>query len=332
MSKIKIVQIGMGPLGLKIAEFIAQRPGLKTVAAVDTGPEIIGKSLRSFSSSLNADIIITGDLDKALETRPDVAVLATVSDIKRITGQIKSIVREGIPVVSTCEELSFPFDTAPGLAAEIDAAARENGVAVVGTGVNPGFLMDALPAFMTSVCQHVERIKVKRYQDASSRRIPFQDKIGAGLSPEGFEAARKKGTLRHVGLTESVHFIAGRLGWKLERTEDIISPVFATADISLPSRTIKKGDAAGVRQVGRGFMNGQARVELVFQAAVGEPESYDEIEVIGTPGFVSRIGGGVNGDTATCAITVNAINSVIHALPGLRTMADIPMTSYSEYR
>lgn len=331
MSKIKIVQIGMGPLGIKIAEFIAQRPGLRTVAAVDTDPGIIGKPLRSFSSSLDEDVIVTGDLKKALEARPDVAVLTTVSDMPRITGQITSIVKEGIPVVSTCEELSFPFDTAPGLAAEIDAAARENGVAVIGTGVNPGFLMDALPAFLTSVCQHVERIKVNRYQDASHRRVPFQDKIGAGLSAEDFETARKKGILRHVGLTESMHFMAGRMGWKLERTEDIISPVFATGDISLPSRTVKKGYAAGVRQVGRGFMNGQPRIELVFQAAVGEPRPYDEIEVIGMPGFVSRIEGGVNGDTATCAITVNAINSVIRALPGLRTMADIPMTSYSEY-
>ncbi|UGU15174.1 hypothetical protein LS482_15995 [Sinomicrobium kalidii] len=332
MNDIKIVQVGMGPLGIKIAEFIAGRPGLRTVAAIDTAADKKGKSLKEFSPYLNGNIEISGDLKQALSTAPDVAVLTTVSDMKRITKQVVEIVKRGIPVVSTCEELSFPYETAPELAVEIDTAARANNVAVVGTGVNPGFLMDALPVFLTSVCRQVESIKVNRYQDASFRRIPFQDKIGAGLSPDDFEMAKNKGILRHVGLTESIHFIAGKMGWKLERTEDVISPVFATKDIFRPSRTIKKGYAAGVRQVGRGFINGQAKVELVFQAAIGEPESYDEVEVTGIPGFKSRIEGGINGDTATCAITVNAISSVIRAQPGLRTMADIPMTSYFEYR
>lgn len=329
MKEINILQIGLGPLGIKIGQFIEERKGLKTVAAVDKNPAIAGQDLGELCGSKPNGIVIKANLEDALrDTRPDIAVLTTVSDMDRIASQIEEIVKHGIPVVSTCEELSFPWQTSPALAQKIQQAAAANNVAVLGTGVNPGYLMDALPVFLTAVCQDVSAVVVNRFQNAQFRRIPFQKKIGAGLTPEEFEMKKSDGSLRHVGLTESIHLIAHRMGWQLDKTEDIITPVIADKVIETPAITIDKGNATGVRQEGNGYVNGDIKIRLTFQATVGEPESYDEVIIHGTPHIHSKITGGVNGDIATCAITLNAIPQVLRSTPGLKTMVDIPPVSY----
>jgi len=325
---LKIMQIGLGPLGLKVAAFIAERQGLTTIAAVDKNPELIGKSLGTLAG-IDSDVLVVSSVSEALKSgKPDVAILTTVSDMARITPQIEEVLVHGIPMVSTCEELSYPWDTAPDLAKRIDEKAKQAGVAVLGTGVNPGFLMDTLPITLTAVCQNVTSVKVNRFQNARFRRIPFQKKIGAGLSPEEFEQRKQDGSLRHVGLTESMQMIAHRMGWKLDKTEDIISPVIAKEEIKTEAMTIPAGYATGVRQVGNGYQNGELKIELVFQATVGEPESYDEVIIKGNPDIRSRIDGGVNGDVATCAITLNTIPQVLRSKAGLMTMVDIPPVSF----
>jgi 4-hydroxy-tetrahydrodipicolinate reductase len=207
-------------------------------------------------------------------------------------------------------------------------AAKKNQVAVLGTGVNPGFLMDSLPTFLTAVCQDVQRITVHRIQNAAFRRIPFQKKIGAGLTLEQFENKKKEGTLRHVGLTESVQLIASRMGWQLSKTEDILVPVIADREIITDTMKIPVGYAAGVQQIGKGYVGDEDKIILVFRAAVGEPDPQDSIEIKGTPTIKSIIEGGVHGDVATCAITINALKQIILSQPGLRTMADISLVSF----
>jgi len=326
---IKVLQIGMGPLGIKIAQFIAERPGIETVAAIDLAPSLQGKTLDNLAADLSNQVAIQADLAGAVEQcQPDVAVVTTVSDMQRISPLLLQVIELGLPIVSTCEELSYPWSEAPEWSAKIDTAAKAKGVAVLGTGVNPGFLMDSLPTFLTSICQKVEKIEIRRYQNASVRRIPFQQKIGAGLDLEAFEAKRKTGTLRHVGLTESIQFIAAQMAWKLDQTEDILSPVVAKAALVTPDMKVPAGNATGVRQIGRGLVDGIEKIRLEFQAAVDEAESYDEVIITGTPNVHSRIAGGVHGDVATCAITVNACKRILSAQAGLRTMADVGITSF----
>ena len=326
---MNILQIGLGPLGLKIANFIAERPGLTTSAAVDKNPNLIGKDLGELAGGKPSGVAVTGSVSAAVvKNKPDVAVLTTVSDMVSITPQIEEILAHGIPVVSTCEELSFPWEAAPELAKRIDAVAKAAGVAVLGTGVNPGFLMDALPTFLTAVCQDVKAVTVKRYQNAQFRRIPFQKKIGAGLTLKQFEHKKQDGSLRHVGLTQSMQLIAWRMGWKLDKTEDIISPVVAKKEIMTDAMTVPAGYATGVRQIGNGYVNGVVKIKLEFQASIGEPESYDEVIIDGTPRIQSKIAGGVNGDVATCAITLNAIPQVLRSTPGLKTMMDVAPVSF----
>ncbi len=330
MKEIRILQVGLGPLGIKTAQFIAQRKGLVTVAAVDKNPDIVGKDLGQFTgvSAFNGIKIFSDAAEAVRLSKPDVAVITTVSDMARITPQVMEIIELGLPIVSTCEELSFPWDESPELAAKVDEAAKVKGVAVLGTGVNPGYLMDSLPTFLTAVCQDVKTVNVNRYQNAQFRRIPFQKKIGAGLTLAEFDKKKADGSLRHVGLTESIQLIANRMGWKLDKTEDIISPVIAQNKVVTDAMTIPAGNATGVRQVGNGYVNGEVKIKLVFQATVGEPESYDEVVIDGTPNIHSKIAGGVNGDVATCAITLNAIPQVLRSTAGLKTMVDIAPVSF----
>jgi len=255
-------------------------------------------------------------------------MLCTPSSLRAAAPQVEELVEAGLHVVSTCEELSYPWLPHPELAARLDWQAKTRGVAVLATGVNPGFVMDLLPLVLSGVCESVESVFVSRIQDAAIRRVPFQQKIGAGLCLDEFDRKRQAGTLRHVGLTESMHMIATRLGWRLERTEEVLTPVVADREIKSGYVPIRPGTAAGVQQVGKGYCDGRAAITLVFRAAVGEPEPCDSVEIRGVPGFRAVIPGGIHGDTATCAIAVNALRSVFEAAPGLHTMADVAPVSY----
>jgi len=329
MKLMKVVQIGMGPLGRKITKFISQRENIEVIGAVDIAQDVAGKDLGEHCGLNRMNITIQDSVHATLNRlKPDAVILTTVSSLEKITPQIEEIVSFGVPVVSTCEELSFPWKTSIDLSKRIDDVALKNGVAVLGTGVNPGFLMDSFPVFLTAVCQNVEAVKVSRIQNAAIRRIPFQKKIGAGLTLKEFEVKKNSGTLRHVGLTESVQLIANNLGWKLTKTEDIITPVVAEKEIVTDTMTVPAGCTAGVQQVGRGYVGGDEKITLLFRAAVGEPSPRDTIEIKGNPNITSTIDGGLNGDVATCAITINAINKIVSAQPGLRTMLDIPVVSF----
>lgn len=330
MKNIKLIQVGLGPIGRKVVNYVIERTALEFVAAVDPDTQIVGKDLgRVCGLEKTLGITVSPDFPSAVEnTKPDVAILTTVSGFEDIFPQAEQIIKSGISIVSTCEEMSFPWLNHPDLAKQLDQLAKEHQVSVLGTGVNPGFLMDYLPIVLTSLCRDVKTIKVSRIQDASFRRIPFQQKIGAGLTLEQFEEKKQSLKLRHVGLTESLHMIADSMGWNLDKTEDILTPVIAEEQITSGYQNIEPGMAAGVQQIGRGYVDGRELITLEFRASVGEKNPADTVEIKGTPDITSIIPGGVNGDIATCAITVNAVKSVINAAPGLRTMTDIPVPAF----
>jgi 4-hydroxy-tetrahydrodipicolinate reductase len=185
--------------------------------------------------------------------------------------------------------------------------------------------MDVWPLFMTGVCQQVKRVKAVRVQDASPRRGPFQKKIGAGRTLEEFKKLVATGILKHVGLPESIAMIASGLGWKLDEITESIEPIVAKIQVKTDFVTVEPGQAAGVRQVGRGTRAGEELVTLEFEASVGAPESYDAVYITGTPNLEVIIKGGTHGDIATAAIVVNSVHRVIDAPPGLVTMKDLPM-------
>jgi len=201
-------------------------------------------------------------------------------------------------------------------------------VAVLGTGVNPGFVMDALPIALTAACERVDSIEVQRVQDARMRRLPFQQKIGAGLTREQFQRGAENGTLRHVGFTESIQMIADAMGWTLERVTDEVTPKIASQTVESELLAVDPGYVCGIVQDGVGYVNGERRIRLHLEAYLGASESFDAILIEGLPRIYSRIHGGVHGDIATASMVVNSIPAVLDAAPGFRTMRDLRLPSF----
>jgi hypothetical protein len=329
-ERTRIVQVGLGALGRMLTPYLIERPALEIVGAVDLDPSLIGRDLGDVAAlGRKLGVSVRGDLSEPFADGPvHAALLTTVSDLAAAKPQIEALIAHRTNVISSCEELSFPWQTAPEASAEIDRLACEAGVSVLGTGVNPGFLMDILPTALTAVCRDVRHITVRRYQDARPRRLPFQQKIGAGLTVEKFEKKKASGVLRHVGLTESMHLIASRLGWIVDRTEDIIEPIIAEQAVSSDHITVQPGQAAGVHQLGLAYVGNEERIRLDVRASLGEPDPQDTVIFAGVPELRLTVPGGINGDIATCAMLTNAIPTVIAAPSGLRTMADIPPPSW----
>lgn len=328
---ISVVQFGVGPLGRNVLSNLHERQGICVAGVVDLNPELTGYDTGKLAGGPDSGVAVSGSLEEVMQqngTRPQVAVLTTVSSVGRLVDQVRMTAEAGMHIVSTCEELLYPWNQHPDEAREIDRICRDYGVACLGTGVNPGFLMDFLPVVFTSTSRRVERITVERVQDASTRRIPFQQKIGAGLSLEEFERKKKEGTLRHVGLPESVDLIAAAMGWKLDDNRETLEPVPSPHGTDAGYMPIGSGMPAGVEQVGSGFVNGKEVIRLVFRAAVGEPRSYDRIFIEGEPEVQTEIKGGLHGDIATSAITVNAVSTIVKCLPGLKTMLDVPVPAW----
>jgi hypothetical protein len=326
---IKTVHIGIGPIGQKMVGYAVERGCFNITGAVDPDPDKAGKELGELCGINPLGITVSSNLEEAIRGKqPEVAIVTTVSSVVAFESQIAELAKVKLHIVSTCEELFYPWNTQPELSKRIDKICRENGIVCIGTGVNLGYLMDFLPTILTAPCQNVKKVEVWRVQDASVRRIPFQQKIGAGLTLEEFEVKSKSMTLRHVGLPESVDFIANRLGWKLDRNVETLEPVIAEKDIDTGYKPISKGMVCGVHQVGRGFVGDKEVIILNFRATVDEPDSYEKVHIDGEPVIKSEISGGVNGDIATCAITLNAVRSVLAASPGLKTMGDIPPVAF----
>ena len=327
---IRVLHVGLGPIGAAVVRQVASRSGLKIAGAVDVDPAKAGRDLGDVVDlGRRLRVPVMADLRAALKaTAPDVVALCTSSSFRAIVPQIETILQARRPIVSTTEELAYPFYTQKRLAGQVDALARRAKVAVLGTGVNPGFVMDTLPITLTGVCEHVDRISIARVQDARIRRLPFQQKIGSGLTPAQFKERVRQGTVRHVGLTESIAMIADALGWKLQRITDEIAPRIADARVSSEFLTVEPGQVSGIIQDGTGYRDGERVIRLHMEAYLGAPESYDSVEVEGTPRLSMKIAGGVHGDIATASIVVNSFPAVIRAMPGLHTMRTLPVPAW----
>lgn len=327
---IRTLHIGLGPIGNGVVKQVAARKGFRIVGAVDIDPAKAGRDLGEVAGlDRRLRVKVMADIAAAIKaTKPDVALLCTSSSLARVMPEIEAVLKARVPIVSTTEELSYPAGRNRRFAKRIDDLARRARVAVVGTGVNPGYAMDALPIVLTGICERVDRIRVERIQDASIRRLPFQQKIGAGLTPAQFQAKVDAGTVRHVGLTESVSMIADAMGWKLDSITDVIQPKIASTRVSSQFLTVEKGQVCGIVQDGVGYRKGEPLVTLHMEAYLGSPETYDAVHVEGVPAIHSKVSGGFHGDIATASIAVNSVPKVLSATPGLHTMRSLPIPSW----
>jgi len=302
---------------------------VQLVGAIDIDKTKVGKDVGQFlQNPRQIGVTISDQARNVLRNvAPDIVTHATSSYMQTVLPQIIEIVEQNASVLSTAEELSYPFVKHPDLAKEIDERAKEKKVVVLGTGVNPGFLLDTLAVALSGVCQTVNSIRAERVVDASGRRLPLQKKIGAGLSQEEFERKVGEGTIKHVGLPESVGLVALAMGWKLGEIQERITPVIAEKAVESDFVKVPAGAVAGVRQVAKGILGGQELVVLDLRMYIGAQNPHDSILIDGVPPVDMTIRGGVQGDRATPAIIVNALPKIDRLGPGLRTMLDLPPIS-----
>ena len=320
---------GLGPIGAAVARQVATRKGFQIVGAVDIDPAKAGRDLGEvIGHGKKLRVRVSSDAVATIKAgKPDVAVLCTSSSLKKVMPQIETVLSKKVAIVSTTEELSYPVGKNKALAKKIDALAKKAKVAVLGTGVNPGFAMDALPITLTGICERVDSIRVDRVQDARVRRLPFQQKIGSGLTKEQFTQKVADTSVRHVGLAESVTMIADAMGWKLDKVTDEIHPKVSETGVASDLIAVAPGLVCGLIQDGIGWSKGKALITLHMEAYLGAPESFDAVTIEGHPRITQKIAGGLHGDVATASITVNSIPKILRVTPGLRTMADMPIPS-----
>jgi 2,4-diaminopentanoate dehydrogenase len=326
-KKIRVVQFGVGPIGASILRLMREKHSLEIVGAVDKDPAKAGRDIGEVAGAREAPWGITVSPSPAtvLAKPVDVVVHTTSSYLPNVMDELLECISAGSCVVSTCEELAYPFRKHPELSARLDAAAKEEGVAIVGTGVNPGFVMDKLLLVLSAASQRIDFAKATRTVDASERRLPLQKKIGAGMTPEEFRAHVAAGIIKHHGLPESVALVADGLGFALDEITETIEPVIATETVKTEFLEVSPGQVAGVHQIARGIWEGEDKIFMELQMYVGAKQPADTVEVRGEPNLTMTIPGGTHGDIATASVAVNAIPAILAAPAGLRTVGDLAL-------
>jgi hypothetical protein len=325
---IDVVCFGLGPIGARIARRVLSRPELRLAGAVDIDRQKVGKDLAHAVGLEGATgLPVVARIDElGARARGAVAVHATVSSLQAAAPQIEELAGAGYNVVSTCEELSWPYGE-PDIARRLDAAARAAGVSIIGTGINPGFLMDTLPLALSAVCLRVDAVRVARVVDTNQRRIPLQQKTGVGMTVAAFRERAAARSLGHVGLRQSAALLAAGLEWTIDTYSETLDPVIAQRDTRTGLGVVAAGDVIGQRQLAIATSSGREVIRYELEMSAGA-SPVDAIEIDGDPPLRQVIEGGVNGDTGTEAVVVNMIPVISAAPPGLLTMRELyPLTA-----
>jgi 4-hydroxy-tetrahydrodipicolinate reductase len=326
-KKIRAVQYGVGPIGAAIVRLMREKSAIEIIGAIDSDPAKAGRDLGDFVEGADAPwgVPIVADAAEMLGESPDVVIHSTSSYLPSVMDQLMACLAAEASVVSTCEELSYPFRKHPELSAKLDAEAKERGVALIGTGINPGFVMDKLLVTLSAASQTIESARAIRIVDASKRRLPLQKKVGAAMSVEEFRAQVAAGAIKHHGLPESVAMVSDALGLGVDDISETIEPVVARERVKTQFLEVAPGQVAGVHQIARGYAGSHEKIYMELQMFVGASDPGDTVSVTGNPNLTMTIPGGTHGDIATASVVVNCIPQILDAPAGLRTSRDLPM-------
>lgn len=318
---IRVTVLGLGAIGRAVLTALLGKRAVRVVAVGD--PAFAGHDAGVLADVGPLGLPVEGSVSDALSTPTDVVVVLTTSGSAEMLPIVEAAAARQAHVVSTCEDLAFAAWATPDVAARIDAVACAGGITVLGTGVNPGFVMDRLPLVLAGACVSVKSVSVERVVDASKRRAPLRAKVGAGLTVDEFNAGVAAKALGHRGLPESCALLGKGLGLQFHEIRSRIAPVVATE--AAPRAGIAQGRVAGLRQSAEGIVGGRAVVSLTLEMSVDAPNPRDRIVIDGDPPLDMLLAGGTHGDRATVATVVNAIAAVRTATPGLRYVTDLPL-------
>ncbi len=331
---VRVAIWGLGAMGKGMAKMLMSKKGVEIVAVCDRRPERVGRELYEYMGVDRAGrpaVIINPNVEEVItEKCADVCLTATDSFTKSAFPRLKYVLEQKINVISTAEEMAYPAAQNPDLAEELNRIAKENGVTILGTGINPGLIMDLLVVILTGAMTDLESVKAERINSLSPFGKAVMVEQGVGISPEEFEEGVKNGTLAgHVGFTESIAMIADAVGWKLEKTEQQMAPIITDVDRKSPYGFAAKGNVAGVSMTGQGYVDGKLLIDMLHPQQI-EPEQVgidtgDYITLKGSPEINMRIKPETEGGLGTIAMCVNMIPQVINASAGLKTMLDLPV-------
>jgi 4-hydroxy-tetrahydrodipicolinate reductase len=324
-AQIRVAIVGLGAIGREVWKAVHARPGLMIVAVADPAAELVGKDAGELAGTGASGIAVVGSAEEAFAAPGgvDVALVLTASGVADVIPIVEAAAHRGVDIVSTCEDLAYADLATPELARKLDARARAGGITVLGTGVNPGFVMDRLPLTFAAACVRVDAVRVERVVDAAKRRAPLRAKVGADLTVEEFEAGVAARRLGHRGLPESCALVALGLGITLDEIKDTIAPVVTSA--ASPRAGVTPGRVAGLRQSAVGLRGGREVVRLDLEMSVAAPDPHDRIVIEGDPPLDVLVRGGTHGDRGTVGTTVSAIPAVVVASAGLKTILDLPL-------
>lgn len=324
---LRLIQFGLGPIGCACVTALLSDARFKLVGAIDVDPAKVGRDVGEVAGiGKKTGVIVTADTAKFIRrARADAVLHTTSSSLPAVAPQLETLIRARVNIVSSTEELSYPWRRHPALSKRLDKLAAKHGVRLLGTGVNPGFVMDALPVMLATATLGVTEIRLTRRVDAALRRGPLQRKVGCGMSVGDFNKRARAGLIGHVGLVESLLMTAHGLGWQLTRFTDTIKPVVATRAIHTNHVSAKKGEVCGIRQNAVGVATDGKRITLSLEMSLGAKDPRDEIVITGTPDLHIVIPGGTRGDQATVACLINAVPRLLGTTPGLKTLLDLPL-------
>lgn len=332
MKNIQIAIWGLGAMGAGMANMLHKKTGVDIAAVCDLHPDRVGKSVGEILDIDKwTDVIVENDIEKALAGKKiDLCLLATDSFTKGAYPKLKIIMEKGINVITTAEEMAYPKAQEPQLAQELDAIAKTNEVTVLGTGINPGMIMDLLVICLTGCMEEVMHVEAKRVNSLSPFGITVMEEQGVGITEDEFNKRVAQDKLAgHVGFSESINMIADAIGWKVDRFEQQMKPILTTVDRKSPYGFAAAGHLAGINMTGQGYIDGEVKIDMIHPQQI-EPEmegthTGDYITLKGSPPVNMAITPEVDGGIGTIAMCVNMIPHVINAKAGLKTMIDLPV-------
>jgi hypothetical protein len=325
-SHYRVAFYGLGEIGRRALRMALKSSRITVVGAIDTDEEKIGKDAGTLAgSNQHTGVAVSADVHGVLaDSRPDVVIHTTDSLIERVSSQVVDIISSGAHCISSAEELFYPRPDTLDFFTSLHDCAVQHGVSILGTGVNPGYVMDGLPLFLTKSCETVQSITVERIVDASTRRFPLQKKVGLGLHPDAFIDLVKEKKMGHRGLLESMYSLAKGLGWNLDKIEEEVEPVIAREQVRTAFFSIDEGQTMGMKHRGWGFLDGERVITLDLQMYVGPPKVYDRIVISGVPSLDVTVAGGIPGDDATASILIHSIPSIMECKPGFVNLQGMP--------
>lgn len=328
MRPVRVFILGLGSIGTAVAQLMLEDTHFQVCGAADTDATKAGRDLGLLLGRENMGIAVAGQAEEALAaSAAEVVVHATGSYLPQVYDQLALCIEAGKHVVSSCEELAYPWAQYPQLAQELDSLARRRGVRVLGAGVNPGMAMDLLPILAAASTQGVRAIRVRRVVDLGQRRPQLQRKAGLGLSPQEFAEAKREGRIGHVGLRESAHMVAEALGWVLQDVQETLTPVLANRYVRCGPLRIAPGQVVGIRHELEAKAQGRTVLHMELVMMAEPPEAMDAVEVEATPSLRLVVPGGLHGDVATASLLARWA-WVVARYPGpagLLTVRDLPL-------